>query len=524
MTDRRGRRIAERDVFGREHVALVTPQEAAALDRSARERQGVPERVLMESAGRAAACVLDALYPRGRVAVAAGSGNNGGDAVVLARVLRSWGREVRVFQAGNKAPDPALLHGFELTIEPLDASESAWTAADVLVDGILGTGARGEPKPPASAAIEALNASGRPILALDLPSGVDAETGNVEGEAVRATATVTFGWPKLGLLFHPARSRAGRLIAVEIGFPPFLPEGPDAAQLITPDWAVARLPRRPASAHKGTSGRLLVLAGHEGMAGAAAIACRAAQRSGTGLVRVASPESNRVVLQSLVPEATFVDRGQLTAADLTTMHALLAGPGMGTDERARHALEAALDFTRGRPAVCDADAINMFAQEPDWLSRVATERDLVLTPHPMELSRLMGSPVQEILDDPVRAARAAARRFGCAILLKGQPSIVASHKLPLLVNTTGSSDLAAAGMGDQLSGVIGAMLAAGCSARDGAAVALYYAGRAADLAAFGRALSPADVSDAMRFAFARPAARWTSLKLPFVTFDQPQRW
>lgn len=524
MTGRRSRRVAACDVFGREHVPLVTPQEAAALDRSARERQGVPERVLMESAGRAAACVLDRLFPRGKVAVAAGSGNNGGDAIVLARVLRSWGREVRVFQAGTQPPDPALLHGYDLTVEPLDAAESAWVAADVVVDGILGTGARGEPRPPAATAIETLNASGRPVLALDLPSGVDGETGDVEGEAIRAAATVTFGWPKIGLLFHPARSRVGRLIAVEIGFPPFQPEGPDSASLITPDWAAARLPLRPASAHKGTSGRLLVVAGHDGMAGAAVLACRAAQRSGAGLVRVASTESNRVILQSQVPEATFVERGGLGSEDLSAMHALLAGPGMGTDANARHALEAALHQTRGRPGICDADAINLFAQEPDWLRRVASERDLVLTPHPMELSRLMGSPVQEVLDDPVRAARSAAKRFGCAILLKGQPSIVASNKLPLLVNTTGSSDLAAAGMGDQLSGVTGAMLAAGCSARDGAALALYYAGRAADLTGYGRALSPADVSDSMRTAFSRPGARWPCVDLPFVSFDQPPRW
>jgi NAD(P)H-hydrate epimerase len=524
MPGRHGRRPNRRDIWGRERVPLVTPAAAAALDAAARERHGIPERVLMETAGRAAALVLDRIFPRGRVAVAAGSGNNGGDALVLARVLRAWGRDVTVVSAGTRAPDPALAHGLSLAVEPAEAAAEAFPAADVLVDGILGTGSQGAPRPPADAAIEALNAAGRPILALDLPSGVDGETGNVDGESVRAEVTVTFGWPKIGLMFHPARARCGRLVAVEIGFPPFAPEGPDAAALITPDWAAAHLPRRPPSAHKGTSGRLLILAGTEGMAGAAALAGRAAQRAGAGLVRIASAASNRVVLQSTVPEATFVDRTALDAQDVATMHALLAGPGIGTDDGAHHALEHALALTRGRPVAFDADAINLFAREPAWLQRIASERDVIVTPHPMELARLMDTSVQDITNDAVAAARAAADRYDCAVLLKGQPSLVASPRHPLLVNTTGSSDLAAAGMGDQLSGVVGALLAAGMSAREAGAVALFYAGRAADLAELGRSLGPADVSAALAPAFEWPGARRNPLGLPFVTFDQPARW
>jgi len=524
MDGRHGRRPFGRDIWGRERVPLVTPATAAALDAAARDRQGIPERVLMESAGRAAAVVLERLFPRGRVAVAAGSGNNGGDAIVVARVLRAWGRDVTVVSAGARLPDPALAHGFDLAVEPAEAAGEAFPAADVLVDGILGTGTRGAPRAPADAVIEALNAAGRPILALDLPSGVDAETGNVDGESVRAEVTVTFGWPKIGLLFHPARIRCGRLIAVEIGFPPFVAEGPDGAALITPDWAVAHLPRRPPSAHKGTSGRLLIMAGTEGMAGAAALAGRAAQRAGAGLVRIASAASNRVVLQTTVPEATFVDRTALDAQDLATMHALLAGPGIGTDDGAHHALEQVLVLTRGRPAAFDADAINLFAREPAWLQRIAAERDALVTPHALELARLMDASVQDITNDPVASARAAAERYGCTVLLKGQPSIVASPRHPLLVNTTGSSDLAAAGMGDQLSGVVGALLAAGVSSREAGAVALYYAGRAADLAALGRSLGPGDVSAALPLAFERPGARRNPLGLPFITFDQPARW
>lgn len=522
MTERRGRR-REFEVYGREHVALLRPAEAAALDEAARDRHGVPGRVLMESAGRAAASVLDRLFPRGRVAVAAGSGNNGGDALVLARTLLAWGRDVTVIQAGSRPPDPVLAHDFPLPIEPLEDAAARFAEADLLVDGVLGTGTEGAPRGPALAAIEAMNASGRPVLALDLPSGVDAESGDVEAEAVRAAVTVTFGWPKLGLLFQPARSRCGRLIAVEIGFPPFAAEGAAAAELITPAWAAARLPHRPPSAHKGTSGRLLVLAGAEGMAGAAVLAARAAQRAGAGLVRVASAAGNRVVLQTAVPEATFLDRATLGSADLSAMHALLAGPGLGTDEAASAALEAALERMAGRATALDADALNLLARDSGRLGALAAGRDMVITPHPMELSRLTGMSLNAIVADPVNAARAAADMFGCAVLLKGQPSVVASPNHPLLVNSVGSSDLAGAGMGDQLSGVVGAMLAAGLSARDAAAVALFYCGRAADLAGLGRSLSPADVSDALPRAFRDPGPDRPPFGLPFITFDQPPR-
>ena len=523
MTGRRGRR-ASRDVWGIRHVPLVTPEEAAALELAAHDRHHVPGRVLMESAGRAAALVLDRLFPRGRVVVAAGSGNNGGDALVLARVLSAWGRDVRVVAAGSKPPDPALRHGFDIRVADFDDDPTLFTSADVLVDGVLGTGAHGAPREPAATMIEAMNGAERPIVALDLPSGVDATSGDVDGLAVRAAVTVTFGWPKIGLLFQPARSRCGRLIVVEIGFPPLHVSNEDAALLLTPDWAAERLPRRPPAAHKGTSGRLLLVAGTDGMAGAAVIAARAAQRAGAGLVEVASSAANRVVLQTAVPEAIFTDRAELHEREETGAHALVAGPGIGLNVAAVQAIEAAIALTPGVRTAFDADALNMFARAPDRLAEIGQSRDFVITPHPGELSRLTGRSVTEIVDDPVTAAREAASRFGCSVLLKGQPSIIASPGQPLLVSSVGSSDVASAGMGDQLAGVIGAMLAAGLSAREAAAVALFYSGRAADLADRGRSLGPAEVSDTLHTAFEQPGARRNPTGLPFVLFDQPARW
>lgn len=525
MTTGRPRSRAGRDVHGRETVLLVTAEEAAALDADARQQHRIPEPVLMENAGRSAALVLHRLHPTGRIVAVAGSGNNGGDALVLARTLLAWGRDVRVIATGSKPPDRVLLHSFD----DLDVSDGRdgidVLDADVIVDGMLGTGARGAPRAPLDRIIDSINASGRPIVALDLPSGVDATNGRVPGSAVRADVTISFGWPKLGLMLNPARTHCGRMIAIEIGFQPVDTALANAsAQLITPAWASARIPRRGPDAHKGTAGRLLILAGSDGMAGAAALAAESALRAGAGLVRLCSPACNREILQTLVPSATFLARESLGDADGQRVHAVIAGPGMGTDGAARSALDGMLKATADVPVLLDADAINMLADDPDALTHIAAKRPIVATPHPLELSRLTGVEARDVLADPVGAATNAAERFRCVVLLKGQPSIVAAAGTPLLVTTTGSSDVATGGMGDQLSGVIGALLAAGMCARDAAAAGLFMSGRAADLARRGRSLGPRDVSANLHRAFRRPGAERSPLDLPFVMFDQPPRW
>ncbi len=508
-------------VYGRARVAAVTPAHATGLDREAREAFGIPERVLMENAGRSAALVLDRLYPEGRVAVVAGSGNNGGDAVVVARVLAGWGRDVTLIAVGSRPPDGGLLHGHGPEPEPSELMEKRLAEADVIVDGVLGTGLSGPARGQAADAIAAINAAERPVVALDLPSGLAGETGAVDGPAVRASATISFGWPKIGLLFQPARQLCGRLLAVEIGFPPL--DRADA-ELVTPSWAAERLPMRPPDAHKGRAGRLLVLAGRDGMAGAAALAGLAARRAGAGLVRLASTAGNRSILQELVPEATFVARDALTAEDGSLAHALVAGPGIGTDAAACAALERALELTGDKPVLLDADAITLLARQPDRLRELARARAVVLTPHAGEMERVLGRPADEITADPAAAARAAASQTGCVTLLKGQPSIVAAPGRALLINTSGSSDTASAGMGDQLAGAIGAFLATGLDARDATAAALFFSGRAADLCRLGRALGPRDVAWALPRAFADPGPTRSPLELPFVTFDQAERW
>ena len=511
-----------RDVFGQAHVPLPTARAAAAADRTAREKFGLTERVLMESAARAAALVLHRLWPRGRVVGVAGSGNNGGDLLVMLRLLHEWGRDVAVIAAGSKPPDAALLNGIELPMTNADDVVAALGAADVIVDGLLGTGSQGAPRGNIASIIERLNTSGRPVFALDLPSGADADTGRIAGACVKAQATVCFGWPKLGLLFQPARAHCGRLLAVEIGFPPQSLTD-TSAFAITPAWCAARLRARAPDAHKGNAGRLLVLAGGQGMAGAAALAAEAASRAGAGLVRIASMEANRTILQTLVPEATFLNGAELTAQDTEPMHALVAGPGLGTDDSARSTLLHALELMASRPTLLDADALNILAAG-DAVVEVAARRPLVITPHAGELSRLTHQPIDAILAEPVACARDAALHFGCTVLLKGQPSVVATADGMVYVSTVGSSDLASAGMGDQLAGVIGALLASGTDVVDAACLGLLLSGRAADLAALGRSLTPRDVSQHLPAAFASPGLPRSSLDLPFITFDQPPRW
>jgi ADP-dependent NAD(P)H-hydrate dehydratase / NAD(P)H-hydrate epimerase len=509
-------------VQGRDPVPLLTARQAADLDRRARE-YGVPERALMENAGRAAALVIDRIHPVGRIVAVVGSGNNGGDALVALRSLQSWGREVAWIPAGSRDPDPALLTGFDLPRLDPDSAVAAFAGAAVLVDGILGTGAEGEPREPAARLVRQMNASGRPIVALDIPTGVDPSTGAVPGMAVQAAVTIQFGWPKSGALFHPGRARCGRIVAVEIGFPP-TGEAEATAQVITPDWARARLPSRAPDAHKNSVGRVLIVAGREGMAGAAVIAGHSAMRAGAGYVRVASVPANRTIVQGSVPEALFVDRSDLAALReaVTESDSILVGPGLGTDEAAAEVLDLVLGARRAAACVLDADALTLLAGRESGLQGLGS--GVLLTPHPGEMSRLTGLEVASLRADPMGAARDLAEEAGVAVLLKGSPSVVAEPGRPVLVSGVGSSDLATAAMGDQLGAAAATFLAAGADAGTAGGLALFYGGRAAELAGRGRSLTPTDVADAFHRAFADPGPARSPLELPFIVFDQPARW
>ncbi len=509
--------LAHRPFHAAARVPVLTSDEMRAWDRRS-QQAGIAERVLMEAAGRAAAAVLASLFPEGRVVAAVGGGNNGGDALVLLRTLKAWGREVEAVYVGSSRPDAALLHGWEVRERPGEEAEAAFRDAAVVVDGILGTGGKAAPRQVQAAAIEAMERAGTPVLALDGPSGVDLTDGSAPGAAVRAAVTVTFGAPKRGLLLFPGRERAGRIVVVDVPFVP-LEDEELGARLITGRWVRETLPRLPANVHKGRMGTVSVVAGHPGMAGAAILAGMGAGRGGAGKIRLVSHIDNRVILQPAVPEALFQDRAAPGLGDdLEDSQAVVAGPGMGNDEEALAVLRTVL--TRGEaPVLLDADALTMLAADPSL--RDLCDRPILLTPHPGEMGRLLGRDTKEITADPFATVAEAAERFGCAVLLKGSPSLAAAPGETTLVNVAGHSGIATGGMGDVLAGVAGAAMAVGCSPRDAAGVALWTAGRAAEIAGRGRGLLPRDVLDALPAALAETGEDEAPAPVPGILLDLP---
>lgn len=516
--------------YGRLRVDAPTGEEAAAFDRWAIDEVGVPEPVLMENAGRSAAAVAERLFSGRRVVGLVGGGNNGGDALVVLRTLAARGWDASVVTVTDRSsPDP-LQHGWELTtVRDRDLeSDGAWDErlgrADLLVDGMLGTGIRGAPRERQAAAVRAVNRASAPVLSLDVPSGVDAGTGAVPGDAVVADATVAFGWPKLGTLLHPGRERAGRLVAVEIGFPPG-EEGPScAARVVTPTWVEAHRPRRPTETHKYEVGSLFLLAGREGMAGAAVMAARAALRTGVGLLRIGSDPSNRVILQQAVPEAIFLDAGDAGAVreGVQRSGAVAAGPGIGTDARGEAALETVLGVPGDRPVLLDADALTLAgAGRAPGLEELGADRTVLVTPHPGEMSRIAPHGKERIRTHRVEVATETAARTGCTVLLKGFPSLVASPGGRVLVDSAGTSALATGGMGDVLTGICGAFLARGVEpALHAGALGLHHGGRAAERAGRHEGLLPDDVVAHLPEALEEKGPGTSDLDLPWVVFDQ----
>ncbi len=462
-------------------VWLPTAPEMAALDSEAISSGNTSERALIESAGREVAHLVQQIFPHGPLAAIAGSGHNGADALVALRTLHAWGRTTLAFQAGPRAPDPDVLAGWAIPLRPVtELSKAAGCAA--LLDGVLGTGLRDAPRDEASAAIAAVNALGVPVVSVDVPSGMNASTGEVPGACVRADLTICLGWPKLGVLRPPGREAAGDVVAVEIGFPPPPPPPPPSlgAVAITGRWLRDRLPEDASRRSKRDAGYVALVAGCEGMAGAAVLAARAALRGGAGVVRVVSHPANREIIQKCVPGAVFAswaDENELANA-LEWAHVIVAGPGLGRDAEARRLTELALSSAGARPVVLDADGLSVWEGAADELSG-HIPATAVLTPHPGEMARILGRPIDGILGDPFAAAAEASREFGCTLMLKGEPTVVAAPGEPLYVATTRGPALAAGGTGDVVAGLTGALLASGLAGHAAAAGALLLTGLAA---------------------------------------------
>lgn len=479
-------------------MRIHTALELRAIDRHAAEVFGVPTLLLMENAGRAVADAAWALLPPGgRVWVVSGKGNNGGDGWVAARHLHARGVAVAVqtpVPVASLQGDAAVNANAALKVGvPLAASLGEAHAGDVVIDAILGTGLTRAPEGVALEAIRSVAAArdrGALVLAVDLPSGLDADRPHAPGEHVVADATLTLHSLKPALCQFPARGACGRITVAPLGIPDPGLDGPMRRWL---DKSLARglLPARPIDAHKGTSGHLLVVAGSAGKSGAAMLACRAALRAGAGLVTLAAPTTVIERVLPAMPEVMgrpleSITREGLEAA-LERKTALAIGPGIAWNESTGMQI-ASLLAGRSIPAVLDADGLNAIASDANARARIADAKlHPVMTPHPAELARLLGTTTAEVQQDRFVAATEAAKQFRAHVVLKGACSVVAHLDGGLEVNETGNPAMATAGTGDVLTGVIGALLAQGLEGRTAAIVGTWTHGRAGDLAAGGRA-------------------------------------
>ncbi|SHE44102.1 NAD(P)H-hydrate epimerase [Desulfofundulus australicus DSM 11792] len=490
-------------------MRVVTGGQMRDLDRAAMEEYGIPGLVLMENAGLAVVQVVRQLLgdvAGKRVAVFAGKGNNGGDGLVVARHLFNAGAEVKVLLlarpeeiTGDAAVNLAIWQKMGQPVYPvvrgedLNAVRLFLVGAHAVVDAIFGTGFKGAAREPAAGVIDAINASGKPVVAVDIPSGVEADTGQVHGPCVRATHTVTFALPKLGLVQEPGRSHVGELHVADISIPSFLLEnGAPGRYLVTEKMVRDWLPPRPAWAHKGSCGRVLVVAGSRGMTGAACLAALGAARAGAGLVTLAVPaELQDVVAVKLTEimtvglpgtgEGTLARSARNEILDLVEKADVLAiGPGLSRHLETVALIRELLPAVRV-PCVIDADGLNALAGDVQILSRISAPA--IITPHEGEMARLLGCPPGEISSRRLKVAEEAAGNWGVVTLLKGAATLIACPGGTTYINPTGNPGLATGGSGDVLTGVIAGLLAQGMDAPRAAAAGAYLHGLAGDMAA-----------------------------------------
>ncbi len=486
---------------------LVNAREMQALDRRTIEGAGIPGEVLMESAGRALVGATLRLRRRARrpgrpILVLCGGGNNGGDGFVLVRHLHGEGIDSEALLVGDPArlPPDAALNWERLARvgarHRVAAADLDWTgllgSASVVVDALFGTGlarpVEGRMATPIEA-LAALRGDGPPVLSVDVPSGICADTGQVLGVAVEADATLTISLPKLGLALEPGRSHAGEVEVARVGIADPDPGTPGRVELWNALGAAAHLPGRPAAGHKGSFGHVLIAAGSPGKMGAAGLAARAAVRAGAGLVTVAHPagleaEGSAIPIEAMsqgvpsTPAGGFAAEAEKPLVELAAARDVLAlGPGLGREVVLRSLVPRLVSATAG-PVVIDADGLN--ALHGQLASLRERSAPTVLTPHPGEAAHLLDREARDLNRDRLEAARSLAERSGCVVLLKGAASVVADPEGRALVVPTGGPSLATGGTGDVLTGIVAALLARGLEAREAAGLAAWWHGATAD--------------------------------------------
>jgi hydroxyethylthiazole kinase-like uncharacterized protein yjeF len=485
-------------------MKLVTAAHMRKLDRRTIEDLGVPSLVLMENAGRSTYQILRREFPEitGPVVVLAGRGNNGGDGFVVARYLVNSGLPVTVFLLasrdqvqGDALVNLKILEGLGVEVEEIlgEAQLSAvvhhMSRAGLVVDALLGTGLNSPVRGLLAQVIAKVNQVRPPVVAVDIPSGLSADTGEPLGAAVKAAVTVTYGFPKIGQIVPPGRDLVGRLWQVDISIPPSFVQD-IATELAEATDMRALLPPRPFGSHKGTFGHLVVVAGGEGKTGAATLSAEGALRTGAGLVTSAVPASLNDILEVKLTEAMTLPLPEAKGARalgegalaplqdfLADKTAAALGPGLGTHPETRE-LVRVLVRDCPLPMVVDADGLNCLAGHLEVLKTAAGQR--ILTPHPGEMARLLGTTPKEVQSRRLDTAREVATAHGVWVVLKGAQTVVADPEGNVSLNPTGNPVLASGGTGDVLTGIIGGFLAQRVSPWDAARLGVYLHGLAAD--------------------------------------------
>jgi len=467
-------------------MRLALALQMRQLDEKAQTEWKLSGDLLMERAALAAAREINRITGQkcSNIIICCGKGNNGGDGLALARILFAAGlnitavllyprEEYRGLAALNL--ERAEKFGVRLTTWGENTASELKTA-DVIVDAILGTGTTGAPREPLPQVIEAINQAHRQVVALDIPSGINADTGDVPGEAVRANITVTFGLAKPGLYIYPGAEYAGEVIVDSIGFPEALLDNEQLfIHCLTAMDVQKMLPRREPTAHKGTTGHLLVIGGSPGMYGAPALAAMGALRTGCGLVTAAVDDLDRFVDK---PQEAMAVGLEDAVERLDNYRAIVIGPGLGV----KNGLDVIKKViaTGNRPLVIDADGLNILAQNMELMESIRTPA--ILTPHPGEMARLTGLETQAIQKDRLGVARFYAKQWQKIVVLKGARTVIALPDGRVYLNLTGNPGMATAGMGDVLSGVIGSLIAQGLPVETAAILGPYLHGLAGDLA------------------------------------------
>ena len=469
---------------------LVNGREMKNWEKQAMEDYKTPSILLME---RAALAVIEELtsgkYDLHKVLIACGTGNNGGDGLAVARLLKTKGIQTEVCIAGaldRFSPDAKQQFEMYKAVSGKFVTSPAYDEYTVMVDAMFGIGCNRAVEGVAAEVIEKMNSAQAPVVAIDVPSGISSDTGKVCGIAVKAAATVTFFTEKLGMMLYPGRDYCGMIKVADLGIP-F--ERSEECRIITyHDQDLQKLPKREGNSHKGTYGKVLVIAGSPEIGGAAYLASAAAYRIGAGLVKVYTPQENRIAMQTLLPESLLeiYDRNRPVLKQLQQCmegaDVIVIGPGFGRDRMAEKILRYVIAKSKV-PLVIDADGINLLAENENKGLLLEAQVPVILTPHIQEMARLTGAQKENIKKKPFDAAESFTEEYGVTLVLKDARTIVVKAGELSYLNLSGNSGMATGGSGDVLAGMIGGLIAQGMEELEAARLGVYVHGMAGDAAA-----------------------------------------